>query len=284
MDTIIVTGLSGAGKTQTLNTLEDLGYYCVDNMPPSLIVDFMKLVKSDNTGIDKVAFGIDIRGGQFFEEIQPSLDILKNQDVNYKILFLDASDEILIRRFNETRRKHPLSIGGKVKEGIKKERILLKNIRDISDFVINTTNMKVNKLNQEIRNILEKKDMKFVINVSSFGFKNGIPLEGNMVFDVRFITNPYHLKSLRKYTGNNKKIISYVMKHEESQEFMSSVKSLVRKTVPFYIKQGKFYLNLSFGCTGGKHRSVVMANVFCESFKMDNVEIKVSHRDCNSKK
>ncbi len=280
MEIIIVTGLSGAGKTQAINMLEDLDYYCIDNMPPALIGDFMKIAMSEGSELSKVAFGIDIRSGEFFKNTKDRLTELKKAGVNCKILFLDASDEILIRRFNETRRKHPLSSSGKPKEGIKKERERLQDIRNMADFVINTTNMKVAKLGEEIKYIIRTEENEtFVINVSSFGFKNGVPLEANMIFDVRFIPNPYYVESLRNCTGNNKKIISYVMKYDESKEFLDTILNMVKKLVPQYMKQGKFYLNIGFGCTGGKHRSVVMAKMFQEKFQMEKVSVKLNHRD-----
>ncbi len=283
METIIVTGLSGAGKTQTINILEDLGYYCIDNMPPSLIKEFMKLTVSEEKNIKKVAFGIDIRGGEFFKEINPSLNLLKNNGTNYKIIFLDASDEILIRRFNETRRKHPLAVNGQTAVGIKKERNLLKELQDEADFVINTSNIKVAKLNEVVRDIISTDEKeKFIINISSFGFKNGVPLEANIIFDVRFIPNPYYVESLKNYTGNNKKIMKYVMKYEESREFLDSTLKMIKKMIPLYMKQGKFHLNIAFGCTGGKHRSVVMANSFSKMFHHKNIEVRLNHRDCKT--
>ena len=201
MDVIIVTGLSGAGKSQAINCMEDLGYYCIDNMPPTLIKNFMDLIMRDNVTIEKAAFTIDIRGGEFFDDLKSSLVELKNTGLNFKVMFLEASDEILIRRFNETRRTHPLACVGNTLEGITQERERLLEIRKVSDYIIDTSNMKTAQLNKEIRKLLlsEEENQSFTISIQSFGYKNGIPLDADMVFDMRFIPNPfYFLDSLFK--------------------------------------------------------------------------------------
>ncbi|MBN7772933.1 RNase adapter RapZ [Clostridium aminobutyricum] len=280
MEAVIVTGLSGAGKSQAANCLEDLGYYCIDNMPPALIKNFMTLAINQKSSIEKAAFVIDIRGGEFFDEINPCLQDLKLMGLEYKILFLEASDEVLIRRFNETRRQHPLSDGGETLTGINREREVLASIRGISDFVIDTSNMKAAKLREEIKALFGKgEDASFVLNIFSFGFKHGIPLEADMVLDVRFIPNPYYITSLKKLTGNSKKIQDYVLKFPESQSFITNVEKMLKDMIPCYIREGKYHLNLAFGCTGGQHRSVTMANVFAEKFKKEGIRITIDHRD-----
>lgn len=280
MEAVIITGLSGAGKSQAVNCLEDLGYYCIDNMPPALIKNFITLAMKERSSIEKVAFVIDIRGGEFFEEIEPCLKDLKMRGINYKILFLEASDEVLIRRFNETRRQHPLSEGGETLSGVDRERKILKGIRSIADFVIDTSNMKAVKLRKEINDIFTKgEDIGFIINIFSFGFKHGIPLEADMVFDMRFIPNPYYVPSLKKLTGNSKKIQDYVLKFPESRSFIENVDKMINEMIPCYIREGKFHLNLAFGCTGGQHRSVTMANVFVKKFKEQGLRITIEHRD-----
>lgn len=280
MEAVIVTGLSGAGKSQAANCLEDLGYYCIDNMPPSLIKNFMMLAINQKSSIEKAAFVIDIRGGEFFDEINPCLQDLKLMGLDYKILFLEASDEVLIRRFNETRRQHPLSAGGENLLGINREREVLASIRSISNFVIDTSNMKAAKLREEIKALFGKgEEASFVLNLFSFGFKHGIPLEADMVLDVRFIPNPYYVPSLKKLTGNSKKIQDYVLKFPETQSFIVTVEKMLKEMIPCYIREGKYHLNLAFGCTGGQHRSVTMANVFAEKFKEQGIRITIDHRD-----
>ena len=281
MEVIIVTGLSGAGKSQAINCMEDLGYYCIDNMPPALIKNFMDLIMRDKVDIDKAAFTIDIRGGEFFDDLKSSLGDLRNAGMEFKIMFLEASDEILIRRFNETRRTHPLASAGNTLEGITKERKRLLEIRKISDFIIDTSNMKNAQLNEEIKKLLlsEEESTSFTISIQSFGYKHGIPLDADMVFDMRFIPNPYYLKSMRKLTGNSENVSSYVMKFPETQAFLSTVYELIENLIPFYVREGKFHLVLAFGCTGGQHRSVAVANAMSKRFLEEGKRVITVHRD-----
>jgi UPF0042 nucleotide-binding protein len=281
MDVIIVTGLSGAGKSQAINCMEDMGYYCIDNMPPALINHFMDLIMRDKVAIDKAAFTIDIRGGEFFDDLKSSLEDLKESGLEFRIMFLEASNEVLIRRFNETRRTHPLACAGNTIEGITLERQRLLEIRKISDYVIDTSNMKTAQLNEEIKKLLltEKEDSGFTISIQSFGYKHGIPLDADMVFDMRFIPNPYYLKSMRKLTGNSEKVSNYVLKFPETQEFLSTVQDLINKLIPAYIREGKFHLVLAVGCTGGQHRSVAVANELSRRFLEEGKRVITSHRD-----
>lgn len=281
MEVVIVTGLSGAGKSQGIICLEDLGYYCVDNMPPALIKSFLKLAINENSRIEKVAFVIDIRGGEFFGDLKKCLEEIKLCGVEYKILFLEATDEVLIRRFKETRRVHPLSNSGSAIEGLTKERKMLEEIREMADYVIDTSNMKASKLREEIKKIFSGESTldSFTINIVSFGFKNGIPLEADMVFDMRFIPNPFYITSLKSLTGNNKKVRDFVMKQPESIQFFESIHSLINGIIPSYIREGKYSLNVAFGCTGGQHRSVTMANEFAQVFKKEGKRITLEHRD-----
>ena len=281
MEVIIVTGLSGAGKSQAINCIEDLGYYCIDNMPPALIKNFMDLIMRDKVDIDKAAFTIDIRGGEFFDDLRSSLGDLRNAGMQFKIMFLEASDEILIRRFNETRRTHPLALAGNTLEGIAKERKRLLEIRKISDFIIDTSNMKNAQLNEEIKKLLlsEEESTSFTISIQSFGYKHGIPLDADMVFDLRFIPNPYYLASMKKLTGNSEKVSKYVMKFPETQEFLATVQGLIDKLIPCYIREGKFHLVLAFGCTGGQHRSVAVANEMSKRFLAEGKRVIAVHRD-----
>jgi len=281
MEIVIITGLSGAGKTQAVICLEDLGFYCIDNMPPTLIKDFIGLASRDQSGIKKAAFVMDVRVGEFFSDIKTSLFELSDSGVEFKLVFLEASDEVLIRRFNETRRTHPLSNGLSTAVGIQKERDALAEIRSAADFIIDTSNMKSPRLREEIKQIFTEEGdaSEFTINVQSFGFKNGIPLDADMVFDVRFIPNPYYVSGMKKLTGNNKKVRQYVMKFPESKKFIKTVEDMINDITPCYTREGKYHLNLAFGCTGGQHRSVTMAHEFAENFKSSGVRIIVRHRD-----
>lgn len=281
MNTVIITGLSGAGKTQAMNCLEDLGYYCIDNMPPALIESFMKLAASEESRIEKAAFAIDVRGGDFFTDMEKALDDLTAKGIQYKILFLEASERVLIRRFNETRRQHPLSGGGSTLQDIQREKEIMKNLRDRADFIIDTSNMKVARLWQEIKDLMTsgESEKTFVVNVMSFGYKKGIPLAADMVFDMRFVPNPYYVKSLRALTGNNKKVQDYVLRQEVTQDFLERVEKLICDMIPFYMKEGKYNLNLAFGCTGGHHRSVATANEMAERLKQQGKRVTLEHRD-----
>lgn len=281
MDVIIVTGLSGAGKSQAINCMEDMGYYCIDNMPPALINNFMDLIMRDKVTIEKAAFTIDIRGGEFFDDLKSSLGELKSTGQQFKVMFLEASDEILIRRFNETRRTHPLALAGNTLEGITKERQRLLEIREIADYIIDTSNMKTAQLSEEIKKLIlsEKENPSFTISIQSFGYKHGIPLDADMVFDMRFIANPFYLKSMRKLTGNSEKVSKYVMKFRETQDFLHIVHDLINKLIPFYIREGKFHLVIAFGCTGGQHRSVAIANEFSRRFLEEGKRVITVHRD-----
>lgn len=279
MEFIIVTGLSGAGKSQAMNCMEDLGYFCIDNMPPGLIKYFIRLSAEDKIQIDKAAFVIDIRGGEFFDEFKNSLEELKNAGLNFKILFLEASDEVLIRRFKETRRAHPLS--NSIQTGIMRERDKLREIRAMADNIIDTSSMKSAQLADEIKKLLlsEQEGEKFTLTFLSFGFKNGIPLDADLVLDVRFLPNPFYLSSMKKLTGNSKKVQDYVLKFPEATLFIETMQNLIQTLIPSYEREGKFHLVVAFGCTGGQHRSVVMTNEFSRIFLEAGKRVITLHRD-----
>ena len=280
MKAVIITGLSGAGKTQAIDCLEDMGYYCIDNMPPALIRSFIDLT-ANGKGIDKAAFIIDVRGGSLFDDLKESLDELKNDDIDYKILYLEASDSTLIRRYNETRRTHPLAEGGSVSSGLKKERGMLQELRNQADYIIDTSNMKTAQLWAEIKQIITSGESQksFTINITSFGYKRGTPMAGDMVFDMRFIPNPYYVKSLRPLTGNNAKVSRYVLKHQVTQDFIEKALDRVEMLIPFYIKEGKYSLNICIGCTGGHHRSVAVANELNRRLRQMGKRTTLEHRD-----
>lgn len=286
MEILIVTGLSGAGKSQAIHFIEDMDYYCIDNMPPALIRDFVNLAAQDKMSIQKAAFVVDIRGGEFFGDLKRVLDEMHDNGTEYKLLFLEATDDVLIRRYKETRRQHPLSKTGSVREGIEAERKRLETIRKEATYIIDTSNMKAARLNLELRAVLLGEETKenFTITVESFGYKHGMPPEADWVFDMRFIPNPYYLSSMRKLTGNSKKVQDYVMKFPESQAFVTQVHAMINELIPHYIREGKYHLVLAFGCTGGQHRSVTMANKFAEIFKEEGKRVVLIHRNLAPKK
>lgn len=282
MEFIIVTGQSGAGKSHAVHCLEDLGYYAIDNMPPQLIRELVGLLENTcGGGVDKVAFVADIRGGRFFDDLKESLDYLEAEGIEYKVMFLEASDRALIRRYNETRRAHPLAAEGNVLAGIACERERLSEIRKRASFIIDTTNLKVAALNQEIKRLLltEQEADSFAITVQSFGFKHGIPAEADWVLDVRFLPNPFYLASLKDLTGRSKKVSSYVLKAPEAQRFIAAVTQLVAELIPAYIREGKYRLVLAIGCTGGQHRSVAIAEAMADILSEQDKHVVVMHRD-----
>lgn len=283
MKVVIVTGLSGAGKTQAINCLEDMGYYCIDNMPPALIGNFMELLDAGSMQgeIEKVALVIDVRAGAFFANADDIIAGLKRAGSDSKLIFLEASNEVLIRRYNETRRSHPLSDSGSPLKGIEKEKAMMEPVRKLADIIIDTSGMKSSRLKQEIRNFIAGGATvdNFVINITSFGFKRGIPQEADFIFDVRFIPNPFYVASMKKLTGNNKKVQNYVLKFPETKEFIETLDKMITDMIPCYIREGKYHLNIAFGCTGGQHRSVSLANVFAERFNREGMHVTLTHRE-----
>ena len=280
MEVIIITGLSGAGKSQAVNCMEDLGYYCIDNMPPRLIREFISLVESGTSGIDKAAFVVDIRQGSFFEDLKDALDNLKKSGTDYRILFLEASDRVLLRRYKETRRSHPMDKTS-IQKGIQSEREKLAEIRKQASFIIDTSNFKTADLNAEIKQRLNpgEREENFTITVESFGFKHGVPQEADWVLDARFLPNPFYLNSLKKLTGNNRKVRDYVMKSPLAKNFVGRIVGLAVDTIPGYIKEGKYSLVVAIGCTGGQHRSVACANEIADHFRELGKHVVVIHRD-----
>ena len=280
MKVVIVTGLSGAGKTQTIDCLEDMGFYCIENMPPALIKSFIALSSSGN-GIDRAAFTVDVRGGELFADLSDALREMRVDGIEYKIIFLEASDNTLIKRYSETRRPHPLADGGPALNGIRKEREMLQMLRNDADHVIDTSNLKPAQLWTEIKHIMDdgESEKSFIINIMSFGYKKGIPTGGELVFDMRFIPNPYYVKSLRKLTGNNKKIQDFVLKHQVTRDFLDKAMDMIEMLIPFYIKEGKYNLDVCIGCTGGHHRSVAVANELNRRLTEKGRRTTLEHRD-----
>lgn len=279
---VIVTGLSGAGKTNAVRNLEDLGFFCVDNLPPSLIPKFSEDCNQKDGKIDKIALVIDIRGGAFFDDLFQSLNYLKNNGASYEILFLDASDEILVKRFKETRRKHPLAPDGRILSGIEMERQKLRELKEKANYIINTTKLSTRELREEITKIYGEKgqvEIELMLTIVSFGFKYGIPVDSDLVFDVRFLPNPFYIPELKKFSGMDKEVKDYVFNHEETVTFINKLEDMLEFLIPNYIKEGKRQLIISIGCTGGRHRSVAMASELYEKLKNKGHKVSIEHRD-----
>ena len=277
---IIVTGLSGAGKTEATRTLEDMGYFCVDNLPPKLIPKF---AEACNTGqIDKVALVIDIRGGVFFDDLFESLLFLKNNEFKHEILFLDSSDEVLVKRFKAARRSHPLAPEGRVITGINDERKRLREVKDRADIIIDTSKYKISDLRQKLNEYYGDNrgvEKQISVTVLSFGFKYGIPVDSDLVFDVRFIPNPFYIPELKKYSGMDEPVKKYVLDQDETINFLEKIEDMLKFLLPNYIKEGKRQLIISIGCTGGRHRSVAIANEIHERLLNDKYNSRIEHRD-----
>jgi len=281
MEFIIITGLSGAGKSQAVRVLEDSGYYCMDNLPPALLPDFADLCFQSKKKIDKVAVVVDIRGGRFFNDLFTSLDKLRKSGFKYKILFLESSDEVLIKRYKELRRPHPLSPGGRIIDGIEQERKRLDEVKKKSNYIIDTSKLTIAMLKEEILNIfLEGKESRnLTISVISFGYKKGVPLDADLMFDVRFLPNPFYIQELKELTGNDAEVRDYVMKWDQTKEFVTMLINMIDFLIPFYIKEGKNQLVIAIGCTGGQHRSVSIANVLSEDLKRKGHRVTLGHRE-----
>ena len=284
---VVVTGMSGGGKRSTMKMLEDMGFYCVDNLPVSLIEKFADLLLMPGGEIDKVALGMDVRSQNFEEEATKALAKLKDKGIPLEILFMDCEDETLIKRYKETRRVHPLSLDASVEEGIQRERKILESVRKKADYIIDSSNLLTRELREELVKIfVEGQEYNsLMVTVMSFGFKNGIPSDADLVFDVRFLPNPYYIEELRPMTGNDKPIQEYVMKSAEAGVFLEKLVDMLTFLIPNYVKEGKNRLVVAIGCTGGRHRSVTLANALYGALK-DNSQfgMKLFHRDLNSQK
>lgn len=278
---VIVTGMSGAGKSTTLKTLEDIGYFCVDNLPIQLIMRFAEIAYAKDNDINNVAIGVDIRSGVYLEQLSECLQQLKESQYDYEILFLDSNDDVLIKRYKETRRNHPLARNGRIEDGIKMERSRIAFLRKEADYIIDTTSLLTRELKAELDKIfIENAEYSnFIINVVSFGFKYGIPRDADLVFDVRFLPNPYYDLELRPLTGNDEAIQNFVMQFDEAKEFMNKTADLLEFLIPNYIKEGKNGLVVAIGCTGGKHRSVTLANGIYKELETLPYSVRIVHRD-----
>lgn len=282
---IIITGMSGAGKTVAVRSFEDLGYYCVDNLPPTLLPKFLELMKDSAHTIDKVALVMDLRGREFFDFLFESLDALSEKNwIQEHIIYLDASDEVLVSRYKETRRSHPLSKGDLPLNGIKKERKLLEGLRGRAQRIIDTSDYKPRQLRERIVKLYAEDTQEvFSVHFVSFGFKYGLLIDADLVFDVRFLPNPHYVPSLQPLTGLNNEVSSYVLKWEATKEFNKKLLDLFQFILPHYKKEGKSQLVIAIGCTGGQHRSVTLAEYFGKKLK-DQYITHITHRDINKRK
>lgn len=281
---VIVTGMSGGGKRTALKMLEDAGFYCVDNLPVLLIEKFVELIATPNSEINKVALGIDVRADQAFSQVEVILDHVKENGYKFEILFMDCTEEVLIKRYKESRRAHPLSPDGRVEDGVRKERRILQGIRKKADYVFDTSNLLTRELKEELERIFVRNEEynSLMITILSFGFKNGIPTDADLVFDVRFLPNPFYIDELKYKTGNDEEVSDYVMGFPEAGQFLEKLHDMMEFLIPGYIKEGKNQLVIAIGCTGGKHRSVTLANELYKKLKdKGNYGLRLSHRDEN---
>ena len=280
---VIVTGMSGAGKSSALKMLEDVGYFCVDNLPVALLDKFAEMLLDKTAKIENAALGIDIRNGEGIGELEQKLKEIKEAGIKYEILYLNASNRILLKRYKETRRNHPLSRGGRIENGIAKERKKIAFLKERADYILDTSRMLTRELRSELNRIFaENKEYKnLYITVLSFGFKYGIPSDADLLFDVRFLPNPYYIDELRPQSGNDKPVRDYVMNNDISKEFLKKLVDMVEFLIPNYVAEGKNQLVIAIGCTGGKHRSVTLANELYERLSVAEKEygVRKEHRD-----
>jgi RNase adapter protein RapZ len=278
---VIVTGLSGAGKSEAARCFEDMGYFCIDNLPPSLISRMAELCALPGSSVQKVALVIDVRGGRFFEDMQTALEHLSERRINHRILYLQADDDALVKRFKETRRPHPLAEEGRVLEGIKRERSMLSTLKGQADMVIDTTQLSANDLREKIRSTFlgPQKQQAMVVTLTSFGYKYGMPMDADIVMDVRFLPNPHYIDELRGFDGTQEPVRDFVMSREATKLFTDKFFDLLGFLLPSYVKEGKSYLNIALGCTGGTHRSVALGEATAAFLTARGYRVITRHRD-----
>lgn len=284
MEFIIVTGMSGAGKTQAMHALEDMGFFCVDNLPPDIIPAFYDLCEKSSEYRNRIAVATDTRGGEMFESFFSAVEALKSGGKDCKILFLDCSDTVLVNRFKETRRRHPMmdDLNGSLDKAVKYEREILRTAKEGSDYVIDTSGVSAAQLKVRVSKLFSEKGKNTMsVHCISFGFKHGIPLESDLVFDVRCLPNPYYDENLRPLTGLDREIVDFVMDKEETKGFVTRFTDMMDYMVPLYSKEGKSQLVISVGCTGGHHRSVALAQYMCDHLKDKGYKSNITHRDIN---
>ena len=281
MDFLIITGMSGAGKSSAIRALEDIGYYCVDNMPPALLTAFARVLTSSSGKIDKIALVIDLRSGDMFGQLFDSLDELTNNNIKYDILFLDSSDTSLVSRYKQNRRNHPLSSGGELLDSIKKEREILADVRSRATYIIDTSRLSPAEFKDELVSVFSGKSAYkgIVIEVMSFGFKHGLPIDVDLVFDVRFLPNPYYVDELRDKTGLDSEVSDFVFSFPQTGIFLEKLNDMLDFLMGHYIEEGKNQLVIAIGCTGGKHRSVAIAEAVAKFLSEKNYRVTKKHRD-----
>lgn len=282
---IIITGMSGAGKTVAIQSFEDLGYYCVDNLPPTLIPKFLEIMKDSANNFRKVALVIDLRGREFFDVLYESLDIIGEEDwLEEHIMFLDAKDEVLVSRYKETRRSHPLNVGGLPLQGIQQERKILDELRGRAQKIIDTSNLKPKELRERIHKLYaNEQETTFSVHFVSFGFKYGIPIDADLVFDVRFLPNPFYVEQMRPLTGLDEEVANYVFKWSDTTKFNEKLLDLLEFIIPQYKKEGKSQVIIAIGCTGGQHRSVALSEYYATTLS-ENIPTHLTHRDILKRK
>lgn len=279
MRLIIITGVSGAGKTQCMHFFEDMGYFCADNIPPTLLPTLLDICHSPG-GFEKVVAVVDARGGEFLKELLETIRKEKEEGVDVKLLFLDANDEVLINRFKETRRKHPLlQRGGTISQAIKEERKRLEEIRESADFIIDTSHLRPAQLKERIREYFKEELEPLIISLISFGYQRGVPLEADLLLDVRFLPNPYYQEELKNLNGRDERVKRFVLQSEITKEFMKHMMDFLHFSLPLYTKEGKVHLAIGIGCTGGRHRSVVIGEELGRILKEEGYKVVIFHRD-----
>ncbi len=281
---VLITGLSGAGKTQAIACFEDLGFFCVDNLPPPFIVKFAEICRQSEGRIDKVALVCDVRGGAFFSELSDSLAELEKEGFHYEILFLEASQDVLVRRYKETRRRHPVK-GVTLNESIEEEIKILSEIRGKSTHIIDTTYLSPNEFKEKITSLYyaEEREKKLQVTVITFGYKHSTPSDADLVFDVRFLPNPHYVEHLQSLTGNDAAVSEYVWKWPVTRKFFQKFEDMMKFLLPFYVSEGKSHLIIAVGCTGGRHRSVSIGNEIFRSLQKEGYTMSIEHRDIKKK-
>jgi UPF0042 nucleotide-binding protein len=280
MDLVIVTGMSGAGKSETIRAMEDLGYYCVDNIPPQLILPFVELLHMESK-IAKAALVSDIRSGEFFDELADAIQHMEERKVHFKILFLDANDSVLVSRYKASRRMHPLSTDGRIEEGIRKERKRLAPIKEKANYTLDTTHTSIKEHKESLKMMFtdNPREDAFLLNVTSFGFKYGICIDADLVFDVRFLPNPFYIEELKPLSGLDEEVASYVLSFKQTKKFLKLLIEMLEFLIPCYTNEGKSQLIIAIGCTGGRHRSVAMADALTEKLSAKGYWVSLDHRD-----
>ncbi len=282
MKVVVVTGMSGAGKSSVLNFFEDLGYFCMDNLPPQLMASFLQLASTSSQPISEVALGVDIRGREFFDQLFEMIDQLKARRVNVSVVFVEADEKVLIRRYKEKRRPHPLDRAGNIYDGIQREKSLLKAIRGRADHIVDTTDLNLGQLREKLDAIFSPAaESKIVLSLVSFGYKYGILLDADLIFDARFLPNPFYVEDLKKKNGLDQPVQDYVLAAPDAGIFLKKLDDFLTFLLPLYFREGKRTLVIGIGCTGGRHRSVVLTEAFAKTLREKGKEVKINHRDAS---